>query len=331
MKKAIFPTLSALSIALLLASPQLHAATPTKKPASKTPTSKTSTKVATKTTTKARTTTKTTTKNTKVVETTETNIPVASSTGSTLTPITTEPTVSTIAYPKASTVTFQGTDIKAQGLTNIAMPTISVTDTNFLPTVIIPSTTTNPTNLDVSVVDDFIATTTPMARHYPPVFPNKSVRYFTTERLKQLTAWMETFARNPDASYDVLLRAAKLNTMGRNLDLGSDYAIRAGDYIARAIKQKDTGEANFLYGMMLAEGGGFNEGEKYLQKAANMGYAEAYQSMAQSDLLNDKKDKALQRLNEFKTKYPNDPYIDRQLAIVNSGKYYIWDLPPVTP
>lgn len=324
--KTTLPVFGALSLAMLIGSSAQAATKPTVKTVTKTPV-----KVAVKTTAKktpAKTTSKTTTK---TVETTSVEIPAANSnTGSVLTPITTEPTVSTVTYPKAATLTIQGTDLKAQGLTNITTPDLTISDVNFLPTVMIPSTTNNSGNLDVSIVDDFIATSMPMARHYPPVFPNKSVRYFTTQRLKQLTAWMETYARNPNASYDVLLRAAKLNLMGRNLDLGSDYAVRAGDYIARAIKQKDTGEANFLYGMMLAEGGGFTEGEKYLDKAAKMGYAEAYQSMAQSDLLNDKKDRALQRLNEFKAKYPNDPYIDRQLAIVNSGKYYIWDLPATT-
>ncbi len=142
-----------------------------------------------------------------------------------------------------------------------------------------------------------------------------------------MTAWIESYAQNPNASYEVLLRAAKLNAMGRNLDLGSDYAVRAGNYIARAIKLNDTAEANFLYGAMLAEGGGFKEGTKYLEKAEKMGYLEATQSLAQADLLDDKKDRAIQRLTEFKAKNPDNPYIDEQLRIVNSGKYYIWDIP----
>lgn len=267
----------------------------------------------------------------KTVMTDEADAPVSAmadtSTGSTLQPIITELTLTATTYPKLNTVSFQGTDINAQGLTNVTMPQVKIADVQFVKTILVPQTTSSNTQIDVSVIDDFIANTDAMARHYPPVFPNKSVRYFTTQRLKQLTAWIETYAKNPNASYDILLRAAKLNGMGRNLDLGSDYAIRAGNYIARAIKINDTGEANFLYGMMLSEGGGFKEGEKYLNKAISMGYAEAEQSLAQADLLNDRRDKALERLQKFKIKYPNDTKIDQQIAIVNSGKYYIWDLP----
>lgn len=269
--------------------------------------------------------TKTPTKTT----TTTTVTPMSESATTTFVPATNvaEPPITTISYPKLNAVTFVGTDISTQPLARIATPSVTITQAQFIPTVLVPKTTTNADNVDVSVVDDFLDYAMPLARHYPPIFPSKTARYNATQRVKVLTAWMENYAKDPHASYDILLRATKLNAIGRNLDLGSEYTVRASNYIARAIKLQDTGEANFLYGVMLAEGGGFVEGEKYLDKAAKLGYAEAYQSMAQSDLLNDKKDSALRRLTEFKTKYPNDPYIDRQLAIVNSGKYYIWDLP----
>ena len=281
-------------------------------------------KPATTTTKPAKKPTKTPTKTT-----TTTVTPMSESATTTFVPATNvaEPPITTISYPKLNAVTFVGTDISTQPLARIATPSVTITQAQFIPTILVPKTTTNADNVDVSVVDDFLAYAMPLARHYPPIFPSKTARYNATQRVKVLTAWMENYAKDPHASYDILLRATKLNAIGRNLDLGSEYTVRASNYIARAIKLQDTGEANFLYGVMLAEGGGFVEGEKYLDKAAKLGYAEAYQSMAQSDLLNDKKDSALRRLTEFKTKYPNDPYIDRQLAIVNSGKYYIWDLP----
>lgn len=68
-----------------------------------------------------------------------------------------------------------------------------------------------------------------------------------------MTEWIEPYAKAPNASYDVLVRAAKLNGMGRNLDLGSEYTVRGGQYIDRAIKLKpNSGEANFIY-VMLSE------------------------------------------------------------------------------
>ena len=143
-----------------------------------------------------------------------------------------------------------------------------------------------------------------------------------------MTEWIEPYAESPNASYEVLLRAAKLNGMGRNLDLGSDYTIRGGKYVDRAIKIKpDSGEANFLYGMMLSEGGGFKEGQKYLDRAVSLGYTEAEQSLAQSDLLSDRRDNALERLRRLEAKNPDNDIIRQQIKLIEEGKFYIWDIP----
>ena len=317
------------------------AATATAKTTTNTTTTKTTTaKPATQTTaikkttvTKAKTTNKSTEKSADTVNSVKDTTPqttppsATSNTGSMIVPVLTAPTVANVMYPSTNSVQLVGTDISAQNFANIPLPALTLSNISTVKTVLIPRTTDNSTQLDVSVLDDFITYVTPMARHYPPVFSSRTERYNATERLKSLTAWIETYAQNPNASYEVLLRAAKLNAMGRNLDLGSDYAVRAGNYIARAVRLNDTAEANFLYGAMLAEGGGFKEGTKYLEKAEKMGYLEATQSLAQADLLDDKKDRAIQRLTEFKARNPDNPYIDEQLRIIDSGKYYIWDIP----
>lgn len=278
----------------------------------------------TKTPTKTKTTTTKVTKATPVEEVTvaPVAVPVATAVSNV-----SEPSVGDITYPKYNSVAWRGTDIEAQNLSNVPMPTMRLSDFEMLSTVVIPQDTQGINRLDVSVFDDFITYVSPKARHYPPVFTNNTERYNATQRVKQLAAWINNYAQQSNASYDVLLRAAKINGIARNLDLGSDYAVNGSNFVARALKLNDSAEANFLYGVMLAEGGGFDEGTKYLEKAEKMGYAEATQSLAQADLLNDKKERAIQRLNEFKAKYPNDPWINEQLRIVNNGEYYIWKIP----
>ena len=222
--------------------------------------------------------------------------------------------------PRANTSSVQ--------LANAPTPQVTISDVSFIPTIMIAQKQGLGTDkLDVSLLDDFITEVSPNARHYPPNFPNRSQRHYAREKIKALSAWIEPYASAPNASYDVLLRAAKLNGMGRNLDLGSEYAVRGGNYVDRAIKlQPNSGEANFLYGMMLAEGGGFKEGKKYLDRAVSLGYVEAEQSLAQSDLLSDRRDDALARLRRLAEQYPNNDIIRKQIQIVESGKYYIWDI-----
>ena len=222
-----------------------------------------------------------------------------------------------------------GIDLRGGQLANIPTPQVQLSDISFVPTVLIPQQKGLGTDkLDVSLLDDFIAEVSPNARHYPPNFPNRTQRHNAREKIKVLTDWIEPYAKSPNASYDVLLRAAKLNGMGRNLDLGSDYTVRGGQYVDRAIKIKpDSAEANFIYGLMLSEGGGFKEGQKYLDKAVSLGYTEAEQSLAQSDLLSDRREKALERLRRLEQSVPDNAVIRQQIKLVEDGKFYIWDLP----
>ena len=222
-----------------------------------------------------------------------------------------------------------GIDLRGGQLANIPTPQVQLSDISFVPTVLIPQQKGLGTDkLDVSLLDDFIKEVSPNARHYPPNFPNRTQRHNAREKIKVMTDWIEPYAKSPNASYDVLLRAAKLNGMGRNLDLGSDYTVRGGQYVDRAIKIKpDSAEANFIYGLMLSEGGGFKEGQKYLDKAVSLGYTEAEQSLAQSDLLSDRREKALERLRRLEQSVPDNAVIRQQIKLVEDGKFYIWDLP----
>lgn len=225
-------------------------------------------------------------------------------------------------------ITATGIDISLGQLANIPVPQALISDVSFIKTILIDQDTRGNQQIDVSLLDDFIEDVSPNARHYPPNFPNRTQRYNAREKIKALSEWIDPYAKAPDASYDVLIRAAKLNGMGRNLDLGTDFAVRGSQYVDRAIKRKaDSGEANFLYGMMLAEGGGFKEGQKYLDRAVALGYTEAEQSLAQSDLLSDRRSQALERLRRLERQNPNNPILKQQIKLVEDGKFYIWNIP----
>lgn len=210
--------------------------------------------------------------------------------------------------------------------TAIPAPTVTVSNVAKVATVLIPATKTGG-QLDVTLLDDFIEDVSPNARHYPPNFPNRTTQYNTREAIKHLSAWLEPYATAPNASFEVLIRAAKINAMGRNLDLGQEYGLRASTHIANALKlQPNHAEANFLYGAMLSEGGGFTVGKQYLDKAVSLGYLEAEQSLAQADLLNDNRAAALSRLEALQAKHPTNTQIAEQLKIVQNGGFYIWDI-----
>lgn len=209
------------------------------------------------------------------------------------------------------------------------VPSVSVAINNVeqIKTVLIPADKQAKTQLDVTLIDEFIEDIAPNARHYPTNFPNRTAEHVGSETIKHLSDWLEPYASASNASFEVVLRAAKINGMARNLNIGTDYSLRANNHMAKAIKlMPNHAEANFLYGMMISEAGGFKEGKKYLDKAASLGYLEAEQSLAQTELLDDKKTAALSRLKALQAKHPDNTQIAEQVRIVEGGDYYIWNI-----
>lgn len=206
-------------------------------------------------------------------------------------------------------------------------PSISVTEIKNIPTITILGNTSGTKVFDVTLMDEFINDVLPNVRNYPPNFPNRTAEYVTSENIKYLSDWIEPHATAPDASFEVVLRAAKLNGMARNLNLGTAYTLRAGTHMQKALQMKpDDIEANYLFGMMLSETGAFKEGRKYLDKAVSLGSIDAEQSIAQADLLADNRKAALKRLHDLAVKHPNNAQLKEQIQIVENGGYYIWNL-----
>lgn len=230
--------------------------------------------------------------------------------------------ITEVIIPQPGTANLLQTVVKG-----LPIPNISVTEIKNISTVTIPANTSGTKVMDVTLIDEFINDVSPNVRNYPPNFPSRTAEYITTENIKHLSDWIEPHAAAPDASFDVVLRAAKLNGMARNLNLGTTYTLRAGTHMQKALKLRpDDMEANYLFGMMLSETGAFKEGRKYLDKAISLGSIDAEQSIAQADLLGDNRSAALKRLRDLAAKHPDNAQLTEQINIVENGGYYIWNL-----
>ena len=230
--------------------------------------------------------------------------------------------ITEVIIPQPGTANLLQTVVKG-----LPTPNISVTEIKNISTVTIPANTSGTKVMDVTLIDEFINDVSPNVRNYPPNFPNRTAEYITTANIKHLSDWIEPHAAAPDASFDVVLRAAKLNGMARNLNLGTTYTLRAGTHMQKALKLRPNDmEANYLFGMMLSETGAFKEGRKYLDKAVSLGSIDAEQSIAQADLLGDNRNAALKRLRDLAAKHPDNAQLTEQINIVENGGYYIWNL-----
>ena len=181
--------------------------------------------------------------------------------------------------------------------------------------------------IDITAIDDFIQLVEGKARHYPPYFNDRKERRGYESKLKQVSVQLDTLASQPNASFDILIRAFKISVMGRNLDLGSIYTTKSLNYAQRILKiNKDDAEANFWFGFSLGEGGGSREAVPYLDKAMKAGVQEAYLSAVNNYMMLEQKKNAVQVLKNYKVKYPQEAEVaDRLIVeIEKQGRWNVW-------
>jgi predicted Zn-dependent protease len=197
-------------------------------------------------------------------------------------------------------------------------------DTLSIPSVTIPiyASKAKTDTLDVTELDQKIAMLEEKAKHYPTRYTDKTERRSAENRVKALVKKLDEYAVHPEASFEILMRAMKVNQMARNLDVGAESALKAGAYMRRAIALKPTDmDANFWYGCMLSEGGGMKEGIPYLNKAAQAGSQKAYVALARAYLSLNKRELALKSLENFGKVTATDSTLAKSLIDdVRSGK-----------
>lgn len=183
--------------------------------------------------------------------------------------------------------------------------------------------------IDVTEIDDFLLLVEGKARHYPPRFIDRKERKGYENKLKQVSQQLDALAAHDNASYDVLLRAFKASVMGRNLDLGSSYTTKSLTYAQRLLKiNKNDPETNFWFGFGLSEGGGQREAIKYIDVAMNGGVQEAYLVAANNYMGMEQKKNAIQILENYKIKYPQEAQVADRLIkeIQTQGRWNVWQV-----
>lgn len=189
-----------------------------------------------------------------------------------------------------------------------------------------PVTTVGADQINIGELDDLIAYLVDKAGNYPPRFADQRERRQAITETKQMIEALDQLVVQPNASFDLLIRAVQLNQVARNLDIGGQSAVKAGVYMRRAIALKpEDPAANYWYGTMLTEGGGFKEGIPYLNRAAQTGYKKAYLALAQAYLHIDQRPNALSALESYRIAEPEQQAMATNLIEqVQAGKNNIW-------
>lgn len=158
------------------------------------------------------------------------------------------------------------------------------------------------------------------ARNYPPRFDTPADKERAVRDVKDLSGSLDILIDGPSPNSELLFRAGFLNSIGHNLDIPGS-ADKANSIFQKllAISPSDP-RANYHYGTFLAGATKYSEAIPYLEKALAAGVADAAYGLGMTYLSLGDKDKALEHLEAYRQRKPNDENIPKIIDAVRNGK-----------
>ena len=158
------------------------------------------------------------------------------------------------------------------------------------------------------------------AKNYPPQFDTIQDQRRATQDIKMLSGLVDILIDVPSPNHEILLRAALVNHIGHNLDVPG-AAEKADSIFKRILKAAPSDpKGNYMYGVFLAGVGKPKEALPYLEKALSVGVLDATYAMGLAFITLGEKEKALENLEAYKHRYPNNESVNNIINAIRDGK-----------
>jgi tetratricopeptide (TPR) repeat protein len=170
-----------------------------------------------------------------------------------------------------------------------------------------------------------------LGRHastYPPHFETAEDRQRAEHDLSAISGVLDPLSADISHSPPLLMRLALLHVFGHNLDIpdSSQKAVAAFNTLLNLTPNDP--QANYRYGVFLATTTKSGEGIPYLEKAKSLGVASAEYWLGLSYQLTGDKTKAVENLESYIKRAPNDENAVRMLDAIRNGKVDVKTLKP---
>ncbi len=181
--------------------------------------------------------------------------------------------------------------------------------------------------LDTKYLDQMLDDLDLHAKNYPPQFDTLQDQQRAIQDAKILSGMLDILLNEPSPKPDMLLRAGYLNSLGHNLDIpGSAEKSSAIFQRLLAVSPSDP-RANYTYGTFLAGIGKFKEAIPYLETATAAGVKEAPYTLGMTHLSLGDKEKALENLETYRQRSPNDGNVSKLIDGIRNGKVELKSTP----
>jgi tetratricopeptide (TPR) repeat protein len=165
-----------------------------------------------------------------------------------------------------------------------------------------------------------------LGRHagmYPPQFDSADDRQRAEHDVSAISSLLDPMAANFSHSPPLLLRLGQLHAIGHNLDIPDSGEKAIAAFTTLLSLTPDDGQANYRYGVFLAETTKTAAAIPYLEKAKALGMANADYWLGRTYLSLGEKEKAIENLQSYTGRVPGDQDATRMLDAARHGKVEI--------
>jgi tetratricopeptide (TPR) repeat protein len=157
------------------------------------------------------------------------------------------------------------------------------------------------------------------AKNYPPQFDTPQDKQRAIQDITMLSGMLDILVNGPNPNPEVLLRAGFLNSLGFNLDIPGSAEKTTSIFQKLFAISPSEPRANYIYGTFLASTTRFKEAIPYLKTALAAGAKDADYALGMTYLALGDKKKALENLEAYRQRSPNDGSIIRLVDALRSG------------
>jgi tetratricopeptide (TPR) repeat protein len=177
--------------------------------------------------------------------------------------------------------------------------------------------------IDTKYLDQILNDLGRHAKNYPPQFDTPQDKPRAVQDVKMLSGMLDILINGPSPNPEILWRAGFLNSMGHNLDIAGSAEKTSAIFKKLLAMSPSDPRGNYMYGTFLAGVGKPKEALPYLEKALSVGVADASYTLGMVHLSLGNKDSALENLESYKQRNPNDMNVTKLIDAIRNGKVEI--------
>lgn len=173
--------------------------------------------------------------------------------------------------------------------------------------------------LDLRYVDRIISDLQQHAGSYPARFDSSDDEQRARQDITRVVSILNVLVQGASPSVEILIRLGMLTALGHNLRISGSGEL-ASQYLTRALAiDPENPQANYRYGVFLADTARPNDSIPYLEKAQRKGVSQALYSLGLVYLTLNDAPSALRFLEEYRVTNPNDARADAIIEFIRSG------------